>query len=58
MKSVKKMVEGKGMVPYCSILEQAGVPIWNKKSLVVHISLFSFWWISEFSVIIKLKERP
>jgi hypothetical protein len=31
MKSVKKVVEGKGKVPYCSILEQAGVPIWNKK---------------------------
>lgn len=29
----------------------------EQKSLVVHISLFSFWWISEFSVIIKLKER-
>jgi hypothetical protein len=31
MKSVKKVVEGKRKVPYCSILEQAGVPIWNKK---------------------------
>lgn len=29
----------------------------EQKSLVVHICLFSFWWISEFSVIIKLKER-
>jgi hypothetical protein len=31
MKSVKKVVKGKGKVPYCAILEQAGVPIWHKK---------------------------
>ena len=57
MKSVKEGGGGKGEGALLFHIGTCRCSNMEQKSLVVHICLFSFWWISEFSVIIKLKER-